>query len=841
MSKDIPDLNFDAQLSMDDFAYKANSDEQLLLERTKLVFGGLSLSEPRYGIIDQLDPRDVIESDINRPLLVTISEADSLRVDVTSGAVVCPNGTIVALDSDTIDFELARTNEGDVLVLFIENEIVEEAPTRTTRYGVPQKVRRAQSTDKLRSTLLSTFNNSSFFSSERKSNIVVIAIINVVSGISGLELQIDMTNNSYSFNRSWYSPVDVEHRSHKGSGVATSNNPHAIAFNDLSSGNLPFYVQNSHTGLIIATDRDVKGLPGTACEEFIVPARIQTDTTGEITKESRFGKPLAKYVLLAKIPTDVSVMHLTSHKSRTIAFDWVKGTRLIVLPDSEVFTEQATIRYNRVFALEAPEALTSNSITFQQPDLTNELIISEQSFDTIINPFVDFEGSGPIARNYQVYCNNNGDLISFPQIVQRTTLLSDVGSTFVPLEFNQFGPCPIAVGLADATPNINLRVVVRIFGKDANNVTITEDLVFDDTWVSPVLPAIEDPNNLRKTLQVFDLITGYQIIERENDGNGSKIVVYAEVETGVTPQLNHLALIATVDWTGLSLTNIRDQRQIVPFLPGIVNRYQAAAELEGKGGSNKMWLLTEDFKTPKFRDITPGFSEATASEYSLYFTTDIQAGDTIEVKPSKITIATAGSPNRALGEFSIGLSAEETRDDFILTLNSLAFNSGLVATPDDSNTSKVDIASAVLGARGNLAVTITTNIPNAITKSSDAVGGYDAFGEHFLPHHSDGINTLIPPTGTYDVTKIRNRYLSAAFPINLKPVVYVLLHGVKPPFTNVQVRMRSALETFDFDPWEVLTTTDGILYRYDAGQAISKIQIELFGNIKGYSIFESNS
>lgn len=843
MSKNIPDLNYDSKLSIDDWAFKSNHDETQQLERTKVVFGDGSLSNPRYGVVDQMDPRNVVTSDTTRPLLVTASEVDPLRINVTAGKTVNPNGTLVELTADVIDFELERTNEDDVIVVFIENEIIEQNPTRVTKYGVGQKVRREQSEEKLRSALLSSYSNTSTFNSERKANLVVIAIVAVVSGSSGFELQIDMTANSYSFNRPWYSPVDVEHRSSLGSGVSTSQNIHGLAFNDLSSGNLPFYIQTAHTGLILATDRDIKGLPGTACEETITPARIQTDTVGTITAESRFGKPLAKYIRLGKIPTDLSNMHLTSNPSRSIAFDWVKGTNLVVLPDSEVFTQQATIRYNRVFALEAPEALVSNTITYEQPDELNELVISELSYDTITNPSLAFEGSGPVPRKFTVYLNTNGSLVSFPQIVQRTTLLTEVGSTFVPLVVNQFGPAPIAVGLADATPGSGLRVVVRIFGKDSNNVTITEDLVFNGSWISPVLPAQEDLNNLRKTKKVFDLITGYQIIERENDGSGSKIVIYAEVETGITNDLNRLAIINTVEWDGLSLGRVRDRRQIQPFLPGYDNRFSAAAMLQGVGGTEKSWILTEDVRFPKHRSVTAGFVDATAATYSINFSNDVQSGDTVELKPGIIVTAVVGVPNRNIGEFTIGGSEEDTRNDFVLTVNNPTFNSGLTAIADPNDATQANISHNTLGARGNLPVVVTTALPNAITKSSDPVNGYDAYGETFIPHHDDVIKTIVPNAGTYEVTNIRNRYLSKSIAINLKPVVYVIVHGAKPPFTNVQLRVRAALETFDYDVWEVITpvASGSIVYKIDKGQDISKIQIEMFGEFQGFSVYEATT
>ena len=218
-----------------------------------------------FVIIDQIDPKDLVETDTTRPLIVRVSDVDALRITVNSGAVVCPNGTICNLTSQVSDFELARTNIDDVLVVFLENEIIAGGESRLSKYQVAAKTRYTQSTELLRSALLVDYNNSSLFPSTRKENIVVLAIVKVVSGISGTELLLDYTNSIYPFNRPWFSTVDVEHRSSKGSGLVTARNPHGTTFNDLSTGEIPFYSQISGIGSILAKDVDLKGRAGYAC------------------------------------------------------------------------------------------------------------------------------------------------------------------------------------------------------------------------------------------------------------------------------------------------------------------------------------------------------------------------------------------------------------------------------------------------------------------------------------------------------------------------------------------------------------------------------------------------
>ncbi len=833
MAKNLPDVNYDVALSTDDLKFSSDSTETNILERTKIAFGEYSGITQSYGLIDQIDPKDLVETDVTRPLLVKVSSVDNLRIDVNAGVVVNPNGTIVNLETSVADFVLARTNLDDIVVVYLENEIIADGESRLSKFLTAGKTRHIQNLEKLRSVLLTEYNNSSLFPPTRKQNIVVIAVIKVVSGSSGLELFIDYTNNDYPFNRPWFSVVDAQHRAFKGSGEATTRNPHGTTFNDLSTGSIPFYSQIANVGSVLAKDVDLKGRPGFACLETIDPSAILTDSVGNITAESRFGGINAKYFVLANYPASVSAMHLQSHKSRALAFDWIKGTRIIVLPAPEVFAEKATIYYNRVSALEIPSFINGNKIIFGQADVDNEFIVSGGlSFNTLANTTMEFEGTGPVARKFKVFLSDTGDLVKFPQILQNTVLLDNVGGNFVALEVSQFGPAQLSIALADAVASSNLKVTVRVFGTNTQNVVITEDIVFDSTWVNSVLPSTENVNNIKKTAEVFNSITGLQIIERISDGAASKIVVYAEIESGTAQRLNNLAQIAAVDWDGISIGNVRDLRNFKTFFPGIAYKYEGAASMFQVGTLDH--ILTEEYSAPRYNEVTPTTQEATPAATTLTFTDDVSSGDSIQLSLTKTMVAVTGTPNRNLGEFKIGTAAE-TRDDAILTINNVNFASGFTGTADSTN--KMKIASTTLGTRGNSTVTITTTISQAITKEGNATGGYDAFGEIVIPHHSEVIHSPIPSPILYPVTDIRNRYLSRAIPVNYKSSIRVLLHGVKVPYDQVQVRYRIANDNLDWNKWEVVLSMTSPLFTV-ASTNITKIQVEIFGKCEGFSLFE---
>ncbi len=834
MANILPDLNYLTKLSIDDYAAQSLSNENETLNRFKISFGDKSGIENRHGVIDQINPKNLVETDVNRPLLVSRSTVDNLRISVSVGAVICPNGAVVQLASEIFDTQLIRTNLDDVLVVFLENELISYGESRVSKYNVPGKVRTIQNPDCMRSVLLTDFNNSSIFPTSRKESLVVISVIKVVSSsstASGLDLSIDYTNTTYSFNRPWFSIVDSEHRASKGSGLVTDQNPHGMSINDFSTGSIPFYSQFLPYGKILAKDYDIKGRPGYACVETISNYSILTDVDGSITKKSRFGGIVGtKYFLLAAYPASVNSFHLQTHKSRSLAFDWIVGTNIIVLPIPEVFTAPAVVYYNRVHAAEPSTSVLANRVTFDSVDDTREIAITGGFGVTSSTAnYIDFEGSGPVARNFKVYLNASSEYIKFPQILQNTILLDSIGTEFVSLDVNQFGPSQLSLALVNAVASSNLKVTVRIYGTNLQNAVITEDLTFDSTWQSFILPAVEDLSNLKKTDSVFQTITGYQVIERESDGASSKIIVYAEIESGVAEGLNDLLKVSEIQWNGVSVSDVFDCREFNAFLSGYKNKYSEIANNRAID-QTLLEVATEDFSCPAFNEVVSGYSDYTYATNIITFSDDVTVGDTVTIAPAKTLTAVSGTPNRSVGQFKVG-TASETRDDAILTVNNVAFNSGYVASAESTNGMKLTNKTA--GVRGNNDVTIVTTITQAITADGDVVGGYDNFAEAVYPQHRSKLNTKIYPNTEYNTALIRDRYLSRAFPIKYASTLKIFVYGAK----TYQIRYRLAQDELNFTEWITLAQTANNTYTI-AKPNITKIQLEIFGECTGYSLFE---
>lgn len=869
----LPGLNYNSKLNIDDLEYNATVVEQAILDRMLLCFGNPALTKPRLGIVDVIDPKDLDVSETNRPLAVYSATVNPLLINISPGTAVCPNGTVVVVKTAVENLALKRTLVGDINVVFVENQIVESDPARKTRYNTSQKPRKIQSTTIVRVDLLSNFTNPVLYPVQRIQNIVSCAIVTVVGAtstqsVTSLELKFDYSNAAYEFNRPWFSTVDVEHRSMIGSGTPTKTNTHGLSFNDLVSGNLTLYDQLLSTGLVLAKDSDIKGIPGTTCYEVIDFHRIIEDDTGNITKESRFGGIGSRYVELANYPIKITAFYLQSHKGRAIPFDHIPGTRIVVLPYPEgkpvdqsthFWTDfsdaPAEIHYNRVIALEPPTQILSNTLTFSSPDDTREIIITGGvTLTNLSNPFFDFDGSGPVPRNYTLFVNTDGSLLRSPQLINSTVLLDDFGfaypSAIIPVTGNYYGAAKIAIGLADASSAQDMLVMVRIFGTDADGASVYEDVTFyGSSWSNVSIPGSENPSQYVLTEKVFSTVTNIQIRDRYKDGPHSKIEMWAELETGTTPGLDKLARIALISWSGVAISSIRDLRKAVKSIPETVNKYIGAADSKGLGGDSLTLLACDDFSMPQYRDSTNGKQAASYAQFRIVVNdnTRVTSGDTVNFPTAKSILAVSGtdSPNRAAGQFKIAGSNTETRDEIKRTID--LFDCGYTCEEDNDSGDNVLICTSITsGARGNGIVTQNqVNVDAIYIKSGDsstqgnAVGGIDSFGESYTAKHQDSIDTVLPSSTTYDVSGYRGRYLTIPFPVGNKKSVTFIVFGVPlPKETNVQLRARVAYGTSPvWKPWEIITA-NGASFFIQKDEEITKVQFEIFGKASGFALFE---
>jgi hypothetical protein len=203
---------------------------------------------------------------------------------------------------------------------------------------------------------------------------------------------------------------------------------------------------------------------------------------------------------------------------------------------------------------------------------------------------------------------------------------------------------------------------------------------------------------------------------------------------------------------------------------------------QGTGGTVKYLVLSEDLAQPKNEETTRGYQDATAATFAIFIDdwSLISSGQTIVVRPGKtVTAITVGVPNRAIGQYKASTDTATTRTDLIATINDVTFASGVFAAPDPDDGTRINCTKTTLGARGNEAVTESTN---GVTITGNAVGGYDAFGEIYLARHQDYADVTLPNVSTYDTTHIRTRYLSKTIAISTKRTLTVIVHGAVSPY-----------------------------------------------------------
>jgi len=852
MTKVLQGLNYQSKLSVDDLAFEADATEHAILDRFSLTYGGGLPVPPNYGIHDIADPADVLSVDTTRPLVVYAAPSNPLHINVTKGLCVSPNGAVIFQPTLVEDLPLARTLQNDVVVVFMENSIIDGGPVRTTVYNGSQATRRIQDPSAFpNSALLSDFINPVLFTPTRLSNIVVIAVVTVVGTSSGVQLTFDYSNGSYSFNRPWFSPFDVYHRSQLGSGVKTARNTHALSFSDLTSGGFTLYDQILLYGIVQAGDPDYKGIPGKLCSETMSPSRVLVDTTGSVTAGSRFGGVGAQYVVLAAYPTWVTSFNQADNLGRAIAFDWIPETRIVVLGSDESFGGHAAlIEYTQVYAVQPPTQVVGNALAFGTIESTNEVIYTGGvALSTLVAPTFSFEGAGPVPRDFRLYVESSGAILASPQLVQSALLLSNLGTVLLPITFQTYGPARISLGLSSALSVPSMALAVTLYGTDASGNAFTEVINFTGpTWIPVSLPGVDTPGQYLTSTSVFYQLTSIQVTTATDIGPDASLIIFAELETETTLAINDLAQTASCLWDGTTVVNLKDKRAISAVIPQVVDR-SLGAQLYGPGGpGNLAWILTEDFRYSKHKDSGSGKSAANFASGSITINdyTAIQPGDTLTLPsyptPTTVTAIISGVPNRAVGQYLASLSDAATCTDLVATLNYAPFNSGFTAVVDATLSKKANLSAQTSGARGNGPIVPVQAIPTSVTSSAIS-GGIDGFGESFLPRHQDSLNVSLPSASLYDVTQIRGRYLSRAILIGQRTRVTVVISDLKPPYSNIQVRLRytTVVSGPQWQPWQVLTGTGTVFSFANPASPITRVQLELFGSCTGYSIFEGDA
>lgn len=862
-------LNYDAKLAAQDWKAGRDMTEQAILLRFLLSMGSPPNATPQSGIADSLDPSQVSSTDVSRPLLVRISSIDALQLQVNPGFAVTQTGAIMQVLVNA-QFPLARTQAGDINVIFVENRLIPGGTQPVNDYLEDLNTLEIQDPNFLTAALLTDWQNTSLFPASRKQNIVVLAIVSVVATAgSGLELQIDQSQSIYPYNRPWFSVRAVRHESQVGSGAVTNENPHGTTFNNLSiDGTVGLFQGLSDTGLVVSRDRPVNKMLGSnSCSESIPLTRIQIDSTG-ITSKSVYGGIGAQYVSLLNYPIRLGSVYETTTQQNSIAAEVIQQTNILVLGPHEVIQNPLTVEYNAAQALQPPVNTASNLLVFSQP-FTQELIVSGGlTIATIPNPNMDMEGSGPYPRRYRIYMLSDSSLARFPQILNPSARLDNLGSGLITPAEQPIAPARVSVGLTKALNVSGMQVQVQISGQDVTGANIQETVTISNAagYADESVPSTnyDSPNQIYQTLQLFATVQSIQVLTRVNDGPLSEIQVWSEAEPGTAPTLNDITKAALIGWNGQGVSLIEDARVVSRGffkpdyfqIPALGDSALDAARLISNltnpallSGSSQH-LVTEDFEDLHYFDTVRGIFAFIPATGSIVVGTNslIQAGDQYTIAPSKVLTATTAAADPTLGQFQIGPDGGATAVNIVSTVNNVVFNSGVLAALGTGTS--VDLTyTAQAGASGN-GFTITRNVANsASVQVSGFSRGFDEYSESYLDRSVTGLRSLVIPQDS-DLyafgLQFRGRYRSRAIAIPVgiatSSKFCLVLHGHDRFFgQSIRIRGSDQSNPSQWLGWQVMTQAapgSGQVYLATLPQVCHKVQLELYGKMRGFSLFD---
>jgi hypothetical protein len=865
---ELPGLDYDAQLSAEDYTTNRQFIEQAILSRFLLSTGAPPNTTPQTGIVDIINPSQISASQANRPFLVTVSTLNPLNVAINPGLAVTASGALVNF-AGNFNFTLARTLVNDINVIYVQNQLVAGGTTQANDYNEALASQDVQNPNVLNVALITDWNNVSLFPPLVKNDCVVLAVVTVVPTASaGLALQIDMTQNNYSYNRPWFSIQDIQHRSYLGSGAQTPQNPHATSINDLTpSGSVGLFQGLVDTGFIVSRDAPINKMVGaTYCVENIPLSSILTDTGGTITADSEYGQVGAQYVVLQAYPTRLGSIYQTGTPANSFSGEVIEGTNILVFGPDEYITVPLTVEYTDTLALLPPVPLSSTVVTYGVPT-TNEVIVAGGlSYATIPNTIIDFSSSGPFPRLYLVYLLGNASLVAYPQILIPPTPLNTIGTSLYPPPTALAQQARITLGVTKANNVVGMDIQVTLYGLDTSGNTITEVLELSNAlgYQDEIIPSTnyDSPNQLVTSANVYSVLNNIQITNRVNDGPLSVLQLWAEIEPGTSPAINDAALVSRIYWNGQGIVELEDLRLISKgyFRPNdqyvqpagevLLDADRVLSDIQTSPlmAHTSLRLFTEDFEDLHYFETAKGFFPATGATGVITIENNgfISNGDTIKLTPAATVTFVNTTPTQVY-QAQIGATAAATINNFIATVNAAFGANILAAIGIGSNNISVTLLNP-LGSLGNTYAILPTLFNSLAISVSGFNFGYDAYGECYLNRTMVGIKSQHVPSNsnlTPSVYYYRDRYRSRphALPPAQGPQTTfgVEIHN-EDKFYPSSLRIRGATVGNEgvWSAWAIMTPIPGGqkgFYQYEFGSAQFKIQVEYYGRARGLTVY----
>ncbi len=622
-------LNFDSATATQDFGFLQEVIAQEILARQQALMG-ITAPDLGVGIWDPKDPAAIAEGE-SRPLKVVVNTTNLLTLDVSIGGAFCQSGEWLFTTQLLQNIPLPNTDVGSVFVVNIKRTEPTFDP-RLTPVGVGTLINKyisrpgvnpAPDADPLTAGEIAeaekalievvTLATYQAYTTDELADRVTLAVVLVSTGPV---LSVDLTRVSYPFNRPWYSPVDIAHRSKVGSGTKTDNNPHALDLGDLSSGELTPYQIFSVYGSVIAKDLDFPKLPGFKCEEGVPQLGIlNDDMAGTITGVPGIpgvpNKP-SRYVELTNYPVRL-VRLVRANDNLELSGFIVPGRNLIGIPPHETdsLTNDLVVTTTAVSAGQPPIGNALTRLTFSAPveDRKEMLLSRGQAFRELAVAVASLVDYGAIPTYGRVVLNAVGEVVALPNVLVCQTRLDTAGSAEQKVSRTMLAPGRVRIGLTGAVAGPLLTVQIQINGKGADGATLQETLTFGSSWSDSLIPTCaENSSQFKTSSNTYASLTSWQVIQRTNDGINSAIVICGFPNSIYAEAADALPL-ASFTWDGIRACELRDDRPIsllgMHAAPSHVSPVVAAGMgiIRALSPAPIAWFI-EDFAEPRWMDAT---------------------------------------------------------------------------------------------------------------------------------------------------------------------------------------------------------------------------------------------
>ncbi len=521
------------------------------LARTQL-FDGYTAGLNGFGIVDSRDPSTSVDGS-TRPLTVS-SSGSTLAITIRAGTVLFGNGEMITLP-ELVGLTVPSVYLGERHVVYLV--FTEEG--HQPRYGdddVQINTWIGQLDDPrgyVRIDRLTSYNAQAL--ETRRSTFIPLAVVTpTTAGVS-----VDLTRTELTENRPWATAVDIYHRNQLGSGVVTPRNAHGNVITDFGvAANLSFHDFILPTGMIIAKDTGVAGVPGRLCTETIPALGILDDTLGSVT-----GIVGAKYFRAGRFPTQI--LSCVDTATQTIQFGLTQvpdRNILFFLSDDEWTTGMdVDVVYASVDAASPPVAANLTVIEPVQP-LDNETIISGGATVPAVTGMLSYATAGAYPFKTVAYLTGDGDMRRMPETIKCDIMLTNAIGTQA-VEISPIVPSRLRVGLRGAIASPSMVVAIEITGTRVDDgAVVTETVTFDSTWTDSVIPSTsENASQWRTTATTFTGSPSWRVLTRTNDGPNSAITIQALTDPNDLDLANSLS-IAEIFWDGLRFSDVRDVRKV---------------------------------------------------------------------------------------------------------------------------------------------------------------------------------------------------------------------------------------------------------------------------------------